>query len=254
VPALVVIPTYQEAGNIAAVLRSVRHGSPDTDVLVVDDNSPDGTADLAELAGQSLGGVVVLRRASKGGLGSAYRAGFSWGLAHGYEAIVEMDADLSHDPAKVPDILAGLEHADLSIGSRYIPGGSIPAWGWHRRVLSQVGNRYSAVMLGLDVTDLTSGFRAYRAEILRGIDMARLRADGYGFQIEMAYQVARAGGHITEVPIRFVDRTEGQSKMSAKIALEALVLVTITGIKRLVSRVVSRAGVSPASRHGSPGT
>jgi dolichol-phosphate mannosyltransferase len=229
---LVVIPTYQEAGNIAVVLRRLREASPGTNVLVVDDGSPDGTAEVAEQAGQALGGVTVLRRVGKGGLGSAYRDGFTWGLAQGYDALVEMDADLSHDPAKVPDLLAGLADAELCIGSRYVPGGSIPAWGWHRRLLSRLGNVYAAALLGLPVSDLTSGFRAYRAEALRRIDMDALRADGYGFQIEMADRVAQGGGRIVEVPIRFVDRTEGTSKMSARIAVEALALVTATGLKR----------------------
>jgi dolichol-phosphate mannosyltransferase len=254
VPALVVLPTYQEAGNIAAVLQRLRESAPGTDVLVVDDASPDGTADIAERVAAACEGITVLRREGKGGLGDAYRAGFAWGLARGYGALVEMDADLSHDPAKVPEILAGLAHAELVIGSRYVPGGSIPAWGWHRRLLSQAGNRYSAALLGLPVADLTSGFRAYRSEALRRVDLARVRADGYGFQIEMAYQVARTGGRITEVPIRFVDRTEGQSKMSARIAFEALALVTATGVRRLASRAASRPAVWQASRHGSPGT
>jgi dolichol-phosphate mannosyltransferase len=254
VNALVIIPTYQEAGNIETVLRQVRQGSPAAEVLVVDDASPDGTADMAEEAGADLGGICVLRREGKGGLGSAYRAGFSWGLAKGFDALVEMDADLSHDPTKVPDILAGLAHAELSIGSRYIPGGSIPAWARHRRLLSQVGNRYSAAMLGLRIADLTSGFRAYRAETLTAIDMSQVQTDGYGFQIEMAYEVARAGGRITEVPIRFVDRTEGESKMSVRIAMEALGLVTTIGIKRWASLAGSRPGVSPSSPGESPET
>jgi dolichol-phosphate mannosyltransferase len=235
-PALVVLPTYEEAPNITAVLTQLRQVARDVDVLVVDDASPDGTADLAEKSAATLGGVFVLRREGKAGLGSAYRAGFAWGLARGYDVLVEMDADLSHDPAALPTLLAGLARADLAIGSRYIAGGSIPAWRRHRRLLSWAGNRYSAIMLGLDVADLTSGFRAYRADMLQEADLSSIKANGYGFQIETAYRVARAGGRIVEVPIRFTDRTAGRSKMSGRIALEALLLVTLTGIRRIVAR------------------
>ncbi|HET9732873.1 MAG TPA: polyprenol monophosphomannose synthase [Acidimicrobiales bacterium] len=235
--ALVVLPTYNEAQNIAEVLERLRAAAPEADVLVVDDNSPDGTAELAEKEGVALGGVSVLRRPGKSGLGSAYRDGFRWGLARGYDALVEMDSDLSHDPAAVPDLLAGLDGAELVIGSRYIPGGSIPQWAWHRRLLSQAGNLYAAGVLGLHVKDLTSGFRAYSAAALGRIDLDRVRADGYGFQIEMAHRVAAAGGRVAEVPIRFVDRVAGESKMSGKVIAEALVLVTGWGARRLVTRL-----------------
>jgi dolichol-phosphate mannosyltransferase len=240
VSALVVLPTYQEAANIPVVLRRLRAVTSDVDVLVVDDGSPDGTADIAEQLDAELGGIAVLRRTEKRGLGDAYRAGFAWGVARGYGALIEMDADLSHDPAAVPALLAGLVEADLVIGSRYIPGGSIPAWAWHRRLLSRAGNRYSSIVLGLPVTDLTSGFRAYRADILGKVRLDAVSADGYGFQIEMAYRVSGAGGRIIEVPIRFVDRTEGQSKMSLRITLEALALVTTWGVERLVRGLTGR--------------
>jgi dolichol-phosphate mannosyltransferase len=233
VSSLVVLPTYQEAENVPVVLRELRSVAQGVDVLVVDDGSPDGTADIAEAVGAELGGIFVLRRTEKRGLGDAYRAGFAWGLARGYGALVEMDADGSHDPAAVPVLLEGLNRADLVIGSRYVPGGSIPAWAWHRRVLSRAGNRYSSALLGLGVTDLTSGFRAYRADILGKVGLDEVRAGGYGFQIEMAFRVAREGGRIEETPIRFVDRTRGESKMSLRITAEALVLVTGWGIRRL---------------------
>ena len=238
---LIVLPTYQEAANIALVLRRVRAAVPAARVLVVDDGSPDGTADLAAVMGEELGGIDVVRRKKKAGLGGAYRAGFAWGLEHEFDVMVEMDADLSHDPADLPPLLRAVAHgADLAIGSRYVPGGSIPHWPWHRRALSRYGNRYAAFVLGLDVADATSGFRAYRADALRAVDMARVTADGYGFQIEMAYLVLTTGGKIVEVPITFVDRTQGTSKMSGKIVVEALALVTWWGARDRTARALGR--------------
>ena len=230
--ALVVLPTYQEAENIAEVLRRLRAAAPAADVLVVDDSSPDGTAAMAKAAGHELGGIDVLIRPTKSGLGSAYRAGFAEGLARGYDVLVEMDSDLSHDPARLPALLRAVEAgADLAIGSRYVPGGSIPNWPFHRRWLSRSGNRYADIVLGLSVRDATSGFRAYRADALRRIDLASVSADGYGFQIEMAYRVAVNEGEIVELPIEFVDRERGTSKMSFRIIAEALVLVTWWGVR-----------------------
>ncbi len=241
---LVVLPTYQEAGNIAEVLGRLRVAAPEADILVVDDSSPDGTAEVAKAVAHEVGGVDVLVRPGKSGLGSAYRAGFREGLERGYEVLVEMDSDLSHDPAALPTLLAAVEDgADLVIGSRYIPGGSIPRWTVGRRALSRWGNRYAAFMLGLAVHDATSGFRAYRASALAGIDLDRVRADGYGFQIEMAYLVARGGGEVVERPIEFRDRTRGVSKMSTRIVVEALALVTWWG-------VVGRLGRRPPLRDG----
>jgi dolichol-phosphate mannosyltransferase len=229
---LIVLPTYEEAANVATVLRRLRAAVPAARILVVDDNSPDGTADLAEAVGAELGGIDVLRRAGKSGLGSAYRDGMRWGLDNGFEILVEMDADLSHDPADLPRLLAAVEDgADLAVGSRYIPGGSIPAWSWSRRILSKQGNRYAAILLHLPVADATSGFRAYRASALADVGLDHVRADGYGFQIEMVYRVAGAGGKVVEVPICFADRTQGQSKMSGRIVAEAFLLVTWWGLR-----------------------
>ena len=237
---LVVIPTYQEADNIVEVLRRVR-GASHASVLVVDDNSPDGTGDLAEAAARELGSVEVMRRPGRGGLGGAYRAGFARGLEQGFEAFVEMDADLSHDPAALPTLLEPLDAgADLVIGSRYIPGGSIPNWTFHRRALSRWGNRYTAALLGLGIADATSGYRAYRAEALRDIDFYSVRADGYGFQIETAYRMCRRGRKVVEVPIEFAERTEGTSKMSSRIIVEALVLVTAWGVRDRARGVLAR--------------
>lgn len=236
--ALLVLPTYQEALNLVEVLDRVRAATPDTQVLVVDDGSPDGTADLAETHGAVVGGVEVLRRPAKSGLGSAYRDGFRWGLKRGFDVLLEMDSDLSHDPAALPSLLGAIEHgADLVIGSRYVPGGSIPAWSWHRRLLSRWGNRYAAGLLGLAVNDSTAGFRAYRATMLERIDLDGVAADGYGFQIEMTYEVVRRGGSVVEVPIAFADRLRGDSKMSGRIVVEAVMLVTWWGLRdRLLRR------------------
>lgn len=229
---LVVVPTYNERATIEELLRTTRKADGSAHILVVDDGSPDGTADLAEAVEAEVGGVTVMRRTRKSGLGEAYRAGFRWGLDRGFEALIEMDADLSHDPCEIPVLIGLLSDHDLAIGSRYVLGGSVPRWGVHRRLISWAGNRYSALLLGLKVRDLTSGFRAYRSEILERIELESVRADGYGFQIEMTYLVDGAGGRIVETPIRFQDRTEGESKMSTAIATEAFKLVTKWGIER----------------------
>jgi len=221
------MPTYNEAENIDRVLRAVRSALPDAGILVVDDGSPDGTAELAERLRGELGGIDVLRRPAKSGLGSAYRAGFTWGLERGWDAFVEMDADLQHDPGALPSLVAPIaDGVDLVVGSRYVPGGSIPKWRWYRRLLSQGGNIYAAALLGLGIKDSTSGFRVYSARILKAIDLGVVRAEGYGFQIEMVRQVLDHGGRVVEVPIRFVERVEGESKMSMYIVVEALALVT----------------------------
>jgi dolichol-phosphate mannosyltransferase len=241
VQTLIVLPTYQEADNVANVLRRVRASVPAATVLVVDDGSPDGTADLAAAVGDELGSIEVLRRKAKAGLGGAYRAGFGWGMEHGYDVMVEMDADLSHDPSQLPDLLRAVDQgADLAIGSRYVTGGRIPSWSWHRKALSRYGNRYAAVALGMKVADATSGFRAYRATILQKLDLAHVVADGYGFQIEMAYLVTGLGGRVVEVPISFTDRTLGESKMSGRIVVEALGLVTWWAIRDRGRRLLRR--------------
>jgi dolichol-phosphate mannosyltransferase len=243
---LVVIPTYNEADNIAAMLEQVRAAVPDAGILVVDDGSPDGTADLAEKAGETVGEVFVLRRSAKSGLGSAYRAGFAWGLERGYDACVEIDADFSHDPAALPSLLAPLaEGHEVVIGSRYVPGGSTPKWPWYRLLLSRGGNIYASVVLGLGVSDSTAGFRAYAASVLRRLDLRQIHAEGYGFQIEMTYRSKQVGASVVEVPIRFVDRVAGESKMSWRIVAEAMALVTKWGIGRLVRRV--RPHAAPAA-------
>jgi dolichol-phosphate mannosyltransferase len=230
--ALVVIPTYNEATTVEEVLRGVRLESSDIDVLVVDDGSPDGTADLAEKVGADIGDVYVLRRDEKAGLGPAITAGFNWGLERDYDALGIMDADLQHDPRVVPELVDALANADLVLGSRYTTGGSIPNWSWHRRVLSRGGNRYSVWMLRLPAADVTSGFRMYRADLIRRLNLQDISASGYGFQIETVYRSVVAGARIAEVPIRFSDRIEGDSKMSGRIVFEAFWLVTLWGLER----------------------
>ena len=238
---LVITPTYVEAENIDEFLRRTRAALPSADILVVDDNSPDGTADIAEAAAAELGSIDVLRRPVKQGLGTAYRAGFAIGLEKGYGALVQIDADLSHDPAVLHELLGALESgADLAIGSRYVPGGEIPHWPWFRRALSRYGNLYAAFVLGTGVKDATSGYRAYRADTLKSIDYATTRSKGYGFQIETEYRVHVWGGRITEIPIVFTDRVRGYSKMSWFIFAEELLLVSWWGIRDRARRLWRR--------------
>lgn len=243
---LVVVPTYQEAGNIRKFLPLVRASVPQADVVVVDDNSPDGTADLVDKVAAELGQIEVLRRPLKEGLGAAYRAGFALGLDRGYDVIVQIDADLSHDPTVIPRLLEAVEGgADVAIGSRYVAGGSTPNWPFHRRTLSRYGNRYSAAMLRLPVHDATAGFRAYRADCLRRVEFHTTESNGYAFQTELAYRLSSLGGTAVEIPITFVDRTEGTSKMSVRIMVESMLRVTRWGVllqaQRLRRRLARRS-------------
>ena len=233
---LVVLPTYNEIANIEKMLRAIRAEVPSCDVLVVDDGSPDGTADAADRVREEMGQINVLRRSGKGGLGSAYRAGFSWGLERGYDSFVEIDCDFSHDPRALPDMLSLGEKYEVVIGSRYVPGGAIPSWSTSRLLLSKGGNRYASLMLGLGVADSTAGYRVYSKSALEKIDYQTVRADGYGFQIEMTYRARSGGATIVEHPISFTDRTEGESKMSRAIVTEALWMVTKWGVARLFGR------------------
>jgi dolichol-phosphate mannosyltransferase len=229
---LVVLPTYNEILNIEPMLRALRKVVPQCHILVVDDNSPDGTADIASGLSKELGNIQVLRREQKSGLGGAYRAGFSLGLQDGFERFVEIDCDFSHDPNVLPTLLKAADNFDVVIGSRYVAGGTIPRWALSRRLLSRGGNQYASLMLGLRVRDSTAGYRVYSSEGLRKIDYGSVSADGYGFQIEMTYRARLGGASITEVPISFTDRTAGESKMSKGIVIEALLLVTKWALKR----------------------
>ncbi|MDP9465351.1 MAG: polyprenol monophosphomannose synthase [Actinomycetota bacterium] len=235
---VVVLPTYNEAENIAGFLRAVRHAVPDADVLVVDDNSPDGTGPLAEEAASELGRIKVLHRLGQQGLGAAYRHGFTTAFDEGYETIVSMDSDFSHDPAAIPAMLQMVaDGVDAVIGSRYVPGGTTVDWPLHRRLLSRWGNRYTAAVLRLPVRDCTSGFRAYRAHALKAIDPGSTTAEGCAFLTELVRRLVRADQRVMETPIVFADRRYGTSKMSSRIVAESMWLVTRWGIRDLVSRV-----------------
>ncbi|MGH8995356.1 MAG: polyprenol monophosphomannose synthase, partial [Acidimicrobiales bacterium] len=230
---LVIVPTYNEVDNIARVLEATRVALPSAGMLVVDDGSPDGTGDKVEALTEGHPDLHLLRRAAKSGLGSAYRTGFRWGMDHGYDVMVEMDADGSHDPGALPELIAQVAAGhEVVIGSRYVPGGSIPRWKAHRWLLSRGGNLYASWVLGLGVVDSTAGFRAYSASVLNRIALDKVKAEGYGFQIEMTYRAKQAGAAIVEVPIRFTDREVGESKMSSAIVVEALGLVTWWGLGR----------------------
>ena len=211
---------------------------PDADILVIDDSSPDGTAAEVEAVGAELGRIEVLVNPAKRGLGAAYRRGFELVLGRGYDVVCQMDADLSHDPLVLPDLVRAVadEGVALAIGSRYVPGGSIPDWPPHRRALSRYGNRYACWMLRLDLRDVTAGFRAYSAQALVDIDVAATRSSGYGFGIECTYRVAQRGLAAREIPITFVDRTQGKSKLSTRVAVEELLLVTAWGIRDRIAR------------------
>ncbi len=224
--ATVVVPTFNEIDNIDRLLREVRASVPEAQILVVDDGSPDGTADRVETLGAELGNIEVLRRTQKNGLGNAYRVGLRHAIDAGAEICVQMDADLSHDPLVLPALIGNVEHgADLAIGSRYVPGGRTVNWPRNRRWLSRWGNRYAAGVLGLAINDATAGFRAYRSSMLEHMRFETVEAEGYGFQIEMTYRLVSSGGKVVEFPISFQDRTEGVSKMSGSIIQEAFVLV-----------------------------
>ena len=233
---LVVLPTYNEIMNVEPMLRALRDVVPECHILVVDDASPDGTAELAEKIGDDLGQIQVLRRTKKSGLGGAYRAGFAWGLERDFDHFVEIDCDFSHDPRALPTLLEAARTHEVVIGSRYIPGGQIPQWTLSRRMLSRGGNQYASAMLGLRVADSTAGYRVYSASALEKINFTTVTADGYGFQIEMTYRARRALASILEVPISFTDRELGDSKMSRAIVVEALWLVTKWAFERPFGR------------------
>jgi dolichol-phosphate mannosyltransferase len=240
---LVVVPTYNERENVRVLLPAVRQAVPDADIIVVDDDSPDGTGAAVEDVAAQLGQITLLHRPGKQGLGSAYRGGFDHGLDHGYDVIVSMDVDLSHDPAVIPEMLRLVDAgADTVIGSRYVPGGATVDWPLHRRLLSRWGNRYTSLVLGLQLRDCTSGFRAYRSDVLKRIDPASTTAEGYAFLTELMRRIVREGCRVMETPIEFADRRYGTSKMSGRIIVESMWLVTTWGIRDAVRRVAGGAG------------
>ena len=226
----VIMPTYNERGNIESTAGRIRRAVPDADLLVVDDNSPDGTGETADKLAAEDSHIHVLHRTGKAGLGAAYIAGFHWALGEGYDVLVEMDADGSHQPEELPALLTALAGADLVIGSRWVPGGTVRNWPKSRELLSRGGNTYARIMLGIKLKDATGGYRAYRAQTLRTIALDEVDSQGYCFQIDLAVRALRAGLRVVEVPITFVERVHGTSKMSRAIVLEALWRVTIWGI------------------------
>ena len=225
-PALVCIPTYNERENVESIVRGVLAADPRADVLVVDDASPDGTGELADALARESPRVHVLHRAGKAGLGKAYLAAFDWALQHDYRFVLEMDADWSHDPTYLPTLIdRASTDADLVLGSRWVKGGGTRNWGIGRQLISRGGSFYARTILGLPIRDLTGGFKCFRAEVLRAIDLPTVASTGYGFQIELTYRAIKKGFRVVEVPIVFEDRRVGQSKMSRGIVFEALAMV-----------------------------
>jgi dolichol-phosphate mannosyltransferase len=244
-PVWVVIPTYNEAANLERIVRATaaelqRLSAGEHHILVVDDNSPDGTGAIADALAQELDVVEVLHRPSKAGLGHAYLAGFARALAAGAELVIEMDADFSHDPSYLGALLDAAKDADLVLGSRYVPGGGVRDWGLLRRLVSRGGGVYARMILRVNVRDLTGGFKCIRRQVLEAIDLESLRAEGYVFQIEVTYRALLAGFKVTEIPIVFRDRTIGSSKMSTRIAIEAMWLVP--RLRRSARAAIEHAG------------
>jgi dolichol-phosphate mannosyltransferase len=254
VRALVVIPTFNEAESITEALDRALAADPRVDVLVVDDGSPDGTAKVVLDRAADEPRVHLMERSGKQGLGAAYRAGFGWGLERGYDALVEMDADLSHPPERLPALLDGLADADLVIGSRYVPGGRAVNWSRLREAISRGGNAYVRLALGMPVRDCTAGYRAYRREVLEELPVESVRSNGYCFQVEMAHKTWQEGFRVVEVPIIFTERASGVSKMSKQIVAEALLRVTqwaLTGGRKRAERPHPRSVAAAAG--GRPG-
>jgi dolichol-phosphate mannosyltransferase len=228
------MPTYNEALSLPETVENLFSFNPAVELLVVDDGSPDGTAEVAQALSIANPRIQLLRRGAKQGLGPAYLAGFEWALEKNYQLIVEMDADGSHRGEDLGQLLEAATQADLVIGSRWIPGGQVLNWPIHRKLISKIGNRYAAMMLGSKLRDMTSGFRVYRAEALRNQDLRDVSSQGYSFQVEMAYKLSQSGT-VIERPITFVERKSGQSKMTLAIVLEALAKVTFWGLKRVLN-------------------
>ena len=238
---LTIIPTYNEIESLPKTLQRLRTAVPDSDVLIADDNSPDGTGAYADKQAALDPQVHVLHRKGKEGLGAAYIAGFRWGLENGYDVLVEMDADGSHKPEQLPLLLQASEAgADLVIGSRWVSGGSVVNWPLHRKLLSRAGSTYSRLMLGIPVRDITAGYRAFRRSTLEKLDLSAVESVGYGFQVDMTFRVARLGLQITEVPITFVEREFGASKMSGNIVFEAIANVTKWGLAARWEKLTKR--------------
>lgn len=254
--ALVIIPTYNEAENIKSIVGRVRKAVPEAHVLVADDNSPDGTGKLADELAAGDDRVRVLHRKGKEGLGAAYLAGFRWGLENDYGVLIEMDADGSHQPEELPRLLTALKNADLVLGSRWVPGGRVVNWPRSREVISRGGSLYSRLALDLPLRDITGGYRAFRRETLEGLGLEEVASQGYCFQVDLARRAVKAGFHVVEVPITFVEREHGDSKMSRDILVEALWRVTAWGVGERVGKITGRSAgrserpVPPADPRG----
>ncbi|HEX5495087.1 MAG TPA: polyprenol monophosphomannose synthase [Mycobacteriales bacterium] len=238
---LVIVPTYNEIDNLEPILHRIRAATPPAHVLIVDDASPDGTGELADKLSADNEHVHVLHRAGKNGLGAAYIAGFRWALDRDYDVMVEMDADGSHAPEELSRLLDALQHADLVVGSRYVPGGQVHNWSASRLFLSRGGNIYTRVLLGLPLRDATAGYRAYRASVLRALPLGDIASQGYCFQVDLAWRTWCAGYRVTEVPITFTERVHGRSKMSRAIVAEAFWRVTLWGVATPSRAVRKRA-------------
>ncbi|MBA3021243.1 polyprenol monophosphomannose synthase [Propionicimonas sp.] len=252
---LVVIPTYNECENVGPITTRIRKAVPSAHILIADDNSPDGTGQHADELAAADDHVHVLHRAGKEGLGAAYIAGFRWGLDAGYDVLIEHDADGSHQPEYLPAILERLQTADVVKGSRYVPGGATEGWPLHRELLSRGGNLWTRMWLGLPVKDATGGLAAWRATTLRGMDLDAVEAAGYGFQVDLIWRAVRGGFTVAEVPITFVERELGDSKMSGAIVAEAMLLTTRWGIKHRLSQIRTVfAGTRPAVTQDSKDT
>jgi dolichol-phosphate mannosyltransferase len=237
---LVIVPTYNEGANVERIVQRIRASTPDAHVLVVDDNSPDGTGKLADRLAEVDEHVHVLHRLAKQGLGAAYLAGFSWGLERDFGVLVEMDADGSHQPEQLPRLLDALREADLVLGSRWVAGGEVQNWPRSRLLLSRGGNAYVRMALGVPLQDATGGYRAFRAAVLRRIDLDEVASQGYCFQVDLAWRAVQRGVRVVEVPITFVERELGTSKMSGAIVREALWKVTVWGVRHRLLRLLRR--------------
>ena len=237
---LVIIPTFNELESLPVIIGRVRASVPEAFILVADDNSPDGTGKLADKLATEDDHIKVMHRLGKEGLGAAYLAGFAWALEHGYDVIVEMDADGSHQPEQLPRLLDQLRTADLVLGSRWVAGGGTVNWPKSRQFLSKGGSLYTRVMLGVPLRDVTGGYRAFRADTLRKLDLHEVASQGYCFQVDLAWRAVQRGLVVKEVPITFVERVAGSSKMSQKIVVEALWRVTVWGVDDKVTRVRKR--------------
>ena len=234
---LVIVPTYNERESLPVIIERIRTSVPDAHVLIADDNSPDGTGQIADALAASDSQVQVMHRTSKDGLGAAYIAGFTWGMQNGFDVLVEMDADGSHQPEQLSRLLSALRDADLVLGSRWVSGGGTENWSKGREVLSRGGNLYTRTMLGVPLYDATGGYRAFRADTLRGIDLHTVASQGYCFQVDLAWRAVQRGFTVTEVPITFVEREVGTSKMSRAIVAEALWRVTQWGVAERAGQV-----------------